>query len=318
MIFLVTLLLLDIIDLKSPDIFINGDLDFDGNFISYPQDAIFWNNKLYIAAGAHEILIFQGEDFYKKLGQEGEGPGQFNFIPVQLMVKNDQLEVLESFGYNYNYFNNKHKFITKKIFKRPISYKYGPFTSNLTRLIDNDNYMLRDVERKCNILKKEGPSDLDFHLSSFLAFDHNDGILFIKKSGFAELYNFKCELVKRWVIKTGHLAREPIPDPQLTGIANAYFKSMSLKRKSIKYYKYGTPITSVSFSENRLWLLINNEHTIDQRGQPTETWLYFLNIKTNEHKIQKLKTTASHIRYSDGFLILISKENATIKAWYID
>ena len=284
--------------------------------VSYPYDAVYHRDHLYVADDGSCVLVFDAEGTYvRTIGRRGQGPGELEHAPVSLVAEGDTLVVTEMYGYSRSRFTLAGRFLTREKIEGDVVYHGDMRFRKLTRgetLDHGDTHLVLGADCTCNRL--EGAEARDLHLARAIFREISPGrFLAVKRRGTVEIYGRGCVLEKTIEFNVDRFKRELVEDPLATQLM------AKVKDERHPYYQFGVPVFDASVeSPEALWLLVENEQVQSVLRKPTETWLYRIDLRTEAVSFRQLEGEVTGLRITDGKIVLIAQEEATVRVYELD
>lgn len=284
--------------------------------LTYSYDAVYLNNRLYVADDSFSILIFdKNGTLIRKIGQKGQGPKDFTNPPERLEIIGDQIHVREMQGWTLHIYNLEGDFIRKEkthpgITKlKGVSYKKLPSITQPCK-----GFRFQNEANQCLYGETLCDSNMDLHISTSFLVSGKERIYVVKRRGAIEVYE-GCLQIKNIELPLEKFKREITEDFFGTSLARALEPGTTQKK-----YKFGLPVISAAVeSEIYLWVLVGDEHSQDKYRHATRTSLFRCNMESGEfdHKVDS-KRSIDHIQIRGKYLTLNSAYEGEVSVFLID
>lgn len=281
--------------------------------VSYPYDAVIYNDLIYVSDYYHRILVFSAEELQNQWGVIGEGPGEMKHPPTRLNVDQGAIVVTEMYGWQRHFFTPKGTYLRREALDRQ-AIQVGQ--DQFRKLVFEEAVYLgsryRNDENQCLLSRLEDASEVAFHVSEALLLARKSGFIVVKRSGPIETYDQRCRLQKTFSLPVEFFKKKMQKDPIRTKIAS---KVQTLS--PIQYYQYGLPIIDAELEgDSNLWILVSDENVENEQRKPELVHLYRVDLTTGQPDLKvRLPEPANRIRISNHHLVLVATEYATVRAY---
>jgi len=295
--------------------------EVNGARLRSPTDALYIDGALYVSdAHEHTVFVLKPDGSLSRFGRAGSGPGELQHAPVRLQLDGDNILVEEWNRLFRSTFSKTGEF--KDRVKRGPT--WGQRAEQQVRRVSpvdvpDIGFMLYDERHDCYFSKPDDHAEHGIHLGRGLIHEDDRGLLYIiKTSGVIEVYERPCRLLHTMNIPLARFRAEVKPHHLLRKIVRARYKE-----DKGPVYVHGRPIFDAAVAGlERVWLLVKDENLEKspryQRVRDADTWLFEVDpLAGNIRFSMALDQPVVRIRYHDGFLILISDYEATVRVYRV-
>ena len=287
--------------------------------IAQPVDAVFYDDQLFfIDTKLNKLVIYHPKGkSWTHIGRKGNGPDEFHHWPAQLRIHNNEVVVYEWNKLGVHRFSLTGQHID--------SQRQGPDAKHLfekngivlkrlsvAQAVEfNRLWSLQGTEH--NLGSLPGQKEVFYNFLSGWSLidigeDHTIGIM--KRDGELELFEDE-KLIGTVRFPLELLKKEFVIDKFRSG----FYGATGVKEKNA--WLNGTPVLGFAMKDkDHLWVLARDEHFNESHRGENEVWLY--TFDNGQIGKQKLDKSFEHIRYSFGYLCLISEHDAAIRVLSVD
>ena len=300
-----------------PVLTIDDDFGDDEVFLGQPAATTVFKNKLYIADYSNYVFIFEDGNLLKRVGGKGKGPKEISQSPSRFKVEDGRL-VLECFNNLERVVFSEdgeiaEKFKGSKTLQDSFgarSYKilsHNDFAKHPARLMDQKSGQLFGV------LPTSEVDDLDRHqlARTIFTFAPNGDIILASPNGRIQSFDPETGAKKAaYQLPTAVLTR----DPEYDRVSS---KLWLVKNKNpLKMYRFGAPMRDIQVDdENRIWVLVTNEHKIVKRRR-TEHHLFCISPQKKRVIFNsRVPDGVTQVQLSEGFLITQAPAHSTVTVY---
>lgn len=293
--------------LDSPAMLIDDSIHTkNGTFLIAPQDALVWNNQLFIAdISEHTVFVYDlGSKTLSSVGRKGQAPGEFDNSPQHLFIKDGKLHVEEWNRYRGTIFS----------FDGSPPVVYTPekevnllgdwrIQSIPESKIASNRYTHTNLATDCFFGRLSDPADRDLHLSASILVPAGNKLVLVRKAGVIAVYDELCQEQTSFELPLETWKQE-LEEDQL---ASALAGQLGSRQKR---FKYGLPIKSAASDGQTLFLLIQHEQTGEQQ-------VWWVSLESGKVRNQTSVVSVDRLVFSEGYLLLLSAKESMVKGFYL-
>jgi len=302
----------------APDFLVTEDgPEKDGQTIGYPYDALIHEGKLYVADYYANVMVFSPDRLLAVFGRVGQGPKEFRRPPVALRIKEGLVTATEMYGRRQSLFALNGAFVRREDLTRGIQYLTSDRFKELKfQEATAANHRYQHLESGAYFSGTHPNDSLDYHLAQALFLADAQCIYQVKRCGVIDIFE-RGAPSSRTIQLPLELLKKDIEADEL---------GTQLNRRVVKgnhdavAYRFGVPIVDAALqADGYIWLLAADEHYENHLRRPELVYLYRVNLEKGVPDfVIQLREPASRLRISEGHLVLISTEFATIRAYALD
>jgi len=298
--------------LFEPMIRVDEDTPLDrSSFLSYPYDAIFADGYLFIADEDQSILRFQGSRFVDRIGRIGQAGNEFRHQPVHLAITGNRLIAYERYDRARLFFDLAGRFLEREeIERRHVFTRDGQRYELLhyrEAFAQGFLFSSTDGERRFGRLTERDGKGYHRDQAFLLELDQ-DRLLVLKRRGRCEIYQKSGRLLRSFDLPLDRFSMDVVEDEIGTLLHRRAYGDR------IKQYRYGLPIIDASLeSPDHLWLIVRDEHHLDETFRPKRTHLFRIAIDTGSVSYESESSVPiTAIHFYDRALCVVSQEHASV------